>query len=82
MSAAEVFGLIPNSESTLQSKEGEGDNAVLRQEDDTNNSGDRAVATRYDNLDPVKEMEELDLNHVQDSHREKLHEMLREFTPM
>lgn len=82
VSAVEILGLTPTAEGAPQPKQGETGDSVSQQLKNTNDSEMKTFTTSYDKLDPVKELEELSLVHVPDSHRVKLREMLREFTPM
>lgn len=88
VTAAELIGTVEDECDTSHSKEAEGTlsrlNASRTSETvkNTRESEKTAGAMSYDELDPVRDLEELNLGHVLDSHREKLQEMLREFSPM
>ncbi|CAN8069508.1 unnamed protein product, partial [Agarophyton chilense] len=77
LTAAYVLGLV-------HSKKGE--EAAVQSPNDLESqpaeTEKKPVPTSHDRVDPVKELEELDLGHVLESHRESLREMLREFTTM
>lgn len=83
MTAADILALVTCKEDVKLTEEGDGTTFGTEMPPDNPDpapdTGEHGL-TRYNSIDPVKALEELDLSHVPESHRGRLRDLLRDFS--